>query len=98
MAEALGAAASVIAIAGLAYSSSKLLYEVISEIQDAPKVLLDLNQDIDSLNQILVSLKSNLDSNDSKLSKSQIACLQKATPTLQACEQTCKDFKTKIDG
>jgi hypothetical protein len=44
MADPLGVTASVIAVAGLAYSSSKALYEIISTIRDAPQVFQNLNQ------------------------------------------------------
>jgi hypothetical protein len=97
MADPLSVTASVIAVAGLACSSSKALYELISTIQDAPQVFQDLNQYIAALSQILDALKTNLDGRGARLSESQIVCLQEAKPTLEGCDLACKDFKTKMD-
>jgi hypothetical protein len=98
MTDPLSVTAGVIAVAGLAYSSSKALYELISTIQDAPQVFQDLNQYIGALGQILEALKTNLDGRGTRLSESQIACLQEAKPTLEGCDLACKDFNTKIEG
>jgi hypothetical protein len=98
MVDPLSVTAGVIAVAGLAYSSSKALYDLISTIRDAPQVFQDLNQYIEALNQILKALKTNLDGRGARLSESQIACLQEAKPTLEGCDLACKDFKTKIEG
>ena len=68
MSDPVSLTASVIAIAGLAYSSSKALYEVISAIRDAPQVFQDLNQYIAALSQILNALKTNLDGRGVRLS------------------------------
>jgi hypothetical protein len=97
MADPLSVTAGVIAVAGLAYSSSKALYELISTIRDAPQEFQDLNQYIEALSQILKALKTNLDGRGARLSESQIACLQDARPTLEGCDLACKEFKTKIE-
>ena len=75
MTDPLSVTAGIIAVAGLAYSSSKALYELISTIQDAPQVFQELNQYISALSQILEALKTNLDGRGTRLSESQIACL-----------------------
>jgi hypothetical protein len=98
MTDPISVTASIIAVAGLAYSSSKALYDLISTIQDAPQVFQDLNQYIAALGQILEALKTNLDGRGTRLSKGQIACLQEAIPTLEGCDLACKDFKTKMEG
>jgi len=98
MTDPLSVTASIIAVAGLAYSSSKALYEIIPTIRDAPQVFQNLNQSIAALSQILNALKTNLDGRGARLSESQIACLQEAKPTLEGCDLACKDFKTMMEG
>jgi hypothetical protein len=98
MTDPLSVTAGVIAVAGLAYSSSKALYELISTIQDAPQGFQELNQSIAALSQILEALRTNLDGRGTRLSQSQIACLQEAKPILEGCDHACKNFKTKIEG
>jgi hypothetical protein len=97
MTDPLDVTASVIAVAGLAYSSSKALYELISTIQDAPQLLQDLNQYVVALGKILNALKTNLDCRGARLFESQILCLQEAKPTLKGCYLACKDFQVKIE-
>ena len=97
MTDPLSVSAGVIAVAGLAYSSSKALYELISTIRDAPQVFQNLNQYIAALSQTLNALKTNVDGCGAKLSVSQIAYLQEVKPTLEGCDLACKDFKTKIE-
>ena len=97
MTDPLSVSAGVIAVAGLAYSSSKALYELISTIRDAPQVFQNLNQYIAALSQTLNALKTNVDGRGAKLSVSQIAYLQEVKPTLEGCDLACKDFKTKIE-
>ncbi|RFU25376.1 hypothetical protein B7463_g10962, partial [Scytalidium lignicola] len=97
MSDPLSVTANVVAVAGIAYSSSQALYELISTIQDAPQVFQDLNRYIAALGQILNALETNLGGRGARLSESQIVCLQQAKPALKGCDLACKDFKTKID-
>ncbi|KAH7381969.1 hypothetical protein BKA64DRAFT_217536 [Cadophora sp. MPI-SDFR-AT-0126] len=97
MADPLSVTASVVAVAGFAYSSSKSLYDLICTIRDAPQIFLDLNQSLSALSQTLDSLQRNLDGRNARLSKSQIACLQQAKPTLEGCNLACQEFKMKLE-
>jgi hypothetical protein len=97
MADPLSVTASVITVAGLAYSSSKALYEFISTIRNAPPMFQDLYQCIVALSQVINALKTNLPSRGAKLSESHIACIQLAEPILEGCGLACKDFKTKME-
>ncbi|OBT75572.1 hypothetical protein VF21_05832 [Pseudogymnoascus sp. 05NY08] len=97
MTDPLSVTAGTIAVAGLAYSSSKALYELISTIQGAPQVFQELNQYIAALGQVLNALKTNLDGRGTRLSDGQITCLQEAKLTLEGCDIACKDFKTKME-
>jgi chromosome segregation ATPase len=96
MAEGLGIAASVIALARLAYSSSKSLYQTISGIHDAPQIL---KADIETLYQTIHSLKQELKKQDSNaaLSEAQKSNLREIEPTLKACCNTCDAFKAQLD-
>ncbi|RDW87384.1 hypothetical protein BP5796_03078 [Coleophoma crateriformis] len=88
MADPPSVTASTIAVAGLAYASSRVLYEFISTIRDTPHVFQELNQYVAALN---------LDGRGGRLSESQVACLQEVKPTLEGCDAACKDFKTQME-
>ena len=96
MAEGLGIAASVIALARFAYSSSKLLYQTISGIHDAPEVL---KADVETLYQTIHSLKQELKKQDSNaaLSEAQKSNLREIEAALKACCDTCDAFKDRLD-
>ncbi|RDW73400.1 hypothetical protein BP6252_07307 [Coleophoma cylindrospora] len=97
MADPLSVTASAIAVAGLAFASSRALYDFISAIRDAPQAFQDLNQYVAALSQVLNTLKTDLDGRGGRLSESQVACLQAVKPTLEGCDVACKEFKTKIE-
>ena len=97
MAEALGVAASVIAVIDLAYHSSKSIYELISTIREAPRIYQELNQSIEALNKILLSLRTTLDSRGEDLSEGQVKCLEGAKPVLDGCHHACKDFRGRMN-
>jgi hypothetical protein len=98
MADPLSITASVVAVAGLAYSSSKVLYELISTIRDAPSIFRDLNQDLTTLSHILTALRTKLPDRNATRGEAQLACLAAAEQTLQGCDLACRAFKEKIDG
>lgn len=98
MSDPLSITASIVAIATLAYASSKALYEIIKDIQDAPKSFLDLNADLEALQAVLNSLKAELEGNgrDAGLSDTQQSCLRELGPSLQGCSDACDQFKSKL--
>ena len=96
MTDPLSITASVVAVAGLAYSSSKVLYELISTIRDAPSVFQDLNQDISTLSHILNALKTNLSDRGATKGEAQLACFTAMEQTLQGCDLACRAFKEKV--
>ncbi|KAH8731664.1 hypothetical protein GQ44DRAFT_767512 [Phaeosphaeriaceae sp. PMI808] len=98
MADPLSIIASVVTIAGLAYSSSKALYELILTIRDAPSEFQGLNQEINTLSHILDSLKTSLPKRAATLGESQLTCLTAIEQTLQGCDLACKAFKDKVNG
>jgi hypothetical protein len=99
MADGLGIAASVIAVAGLAYSSSKMLYQVISDIHDAPMTFLNLKTDIEALCHTIHSLRQELEKKDkdAALSEAQKLNLSEIKPALEGCRDSCDKFKNKLD-
>src|SRR5206468_2451912 len=67
MAEPVGLAASLITLAGLAVSSSKLLHEVSEDLKNAPKEITQLQRLLhgwDSIRNELESRRQELDSTD----------------------------------
>src|SRR5436309_10618393 len=96
MAEGLGIAASVVALAGLAHSISRSLYRTISGIRNDPRTL---KTDVDTLYRTIQSLKQELKKQDSNaaLSEAQRSNLREIEPTLEACCDTCDEFKNQLD-
>jgi hypothetical protein len=85
MADPVGMTASIIAIAGLAYQSGKTLYELLNGIQNAPRTLQALNEDLSAIQQLLKSIKSAMeDSSDNSFSNGVKKCLEEAKPALAA--------------
>ncbi|KAF7505378.1 hypothetical protein GJ744_000999 [Endocarpon pusillum] len=99
MACELSIAASVIAVATLAYSSSKTLYQTISAIYDTPEILVHLKTDVETLYETIHSLQQELEKKDTNaaLSDAQKSNLREIMPTLQACHIACDEFNSKID-
>lgn len=99
MADPLSITASVITVAGLAYSSGKVLYQTISEIRDAPEVFIHLKTDIETLCKTIHSLQQQPEKNntDAVLSDGQKSNLREIKPALTACRNACDTFKGKID-
>lgn len=99
MADGLSIAASVITVAGLAYSSSKMLYQTISDIHDAPETFVHLKTDVETLSQTIHFLHQELEKKetDVALSEAQKSNLREIKPTLKACRSACDAFKGKID-
>ena len=99
MSDPLSITASVIAVAGVAYSSVKLLHETISGIQDAPETIIHLKTEVGILYETIHSLKQRLaeeKEKDSVLSEAQRSNLREIEPSLDACHNACDAFQTKM--
>jgi hypothetical protein len=93
----IGLAASVIAVATLAYTSTKALYSTINEIHKAPKTLQQLGADLDVLQTLLESLSAEIKGKtDVQLSDGIKECLKEIKPPLGGCAKACDEFKTKL--
>ena len=94
--EGIGVSASVVALAASAYASGKFLYETISSIRDAPKIVANLKFDIEALFLIIDSLEQELKEQHSHAALSEAQKLNLQT-TLGACRKTCSQFREKLD-
>lgn len=100
MTDPLSITASVIAVANLAYASSKILYKTISSINNPPENLRHLKDDIENLYKTidhLIQLLAKVERNDATLSEAQKSNLHEIKPSLTACRTACDAFKAKID-
>lgn len=97
MADPLSLTASIIAIAGLAYQSSKNLYEVLNSIQNAPKTLQVLKEDISTIQHLLISIKRDIeDSSENSFSNGVKKCLEEAKLVLAGLTTAADEFSEKI--
>jgi hypothetical protein len=98
MSDPLSITASVVAVATLAYNSSKALYEITKDIKDAPKTFLDLKTDLEALQSVLNSLKTELNRKDraTALSEAQRSVLEELELPLRSCSDACDEFKSKL--
>jgi hypothetical protein len=95
MAEPLGVAASIIAVLGLAWSSSKALYEFIDDLANAPKTIVEIKADLSALDKILESLEALL--KDGK--PSALATIFERVGIksgLEACSAVCDVFRATL--
>ena len=97
MGDPLSVTAGVIAVAGLAYSSAKVLKEMIASFSNAPKLLQNIGEDLQVLQSLIQALQQPLDGVlDADLSDDQKACFESLKPALEACKRTCDDFVSKL--
>jgi uncharacterized protein YoxC len=97
MPDPLSITASVIAVATLAYSSSKKLYEFVQSIQEAPKTLKDMNSDLAALQKVLNSLIEQLTTTPVEdVSVGLKGCLEDIKPSLKGCSEACDEFNAKL--
>ena len=97
MMDPLSVSASVIAVAGLAFSSSKLLYETLCSIRDAPKKFRNLRSEVEVLQQTVLSFQGlEQDSKDGTRLGAQDLVLNDLKPALKACRECCDELNAKI--
>ena len=97
MTDPLSITASVITVAGLAYSSAKTLNEVITSFSNAPKVLEDIGKDLQVLQNLLRALQQPLNGvPNANLSENEKACYESLTPALVVCKGKCDEFSAKL--
>lgn len=90
MAEAIGIASGVAALATLAFQSSKALYQTISSFQSHQQTVLDLLEENGALNVVLDSLSKTINSS----TRLNLTALEFP---LQRCGEACREFGEEID-
>jgi len=90
--------ASVITVAGLAVSSSKLLYETLQSIRDAPETLRNLRSEVQVLQQTILSFQQGVEQDRAigTRSEAQELVLNELKPALQACHECCEKLNGRI--
>lgn len=89
MAEPIGIASGLMALATFAFQSSVGLYQTVQSYQGLPKRVRDLNEELQSLNEVLGGLNETLGSdNGSKLNALERPLLR--------CGNACRDFEEEI--
>jgi hypothetical protein len=97
MAEAVGLTASIIAIAGLAFGSAKILHDLIDGITNASKMLKDTNEDLAALKGVLSSLSEAMGgTSDTTFSDKTRECLENVKNPMKGCDKACKAFANHL--
>ncbi|KAJ3534691.1 hypothetical protein NM208_g7437 [Fusarium decemcellulare] len=100
MADPLSIAASVVAVATLAYKSCQALNDTISSLKNVPKIIQDLRNDLNTLQSQLHTLKAGLDDirqqGGQGLAAGQQERLRELEPALKACQECCEEFTRKL--
>ncbi|KUI52654.1 hypothetical protein VP1G_00118 [Cytospora mali] len=93
MAEAVGLASSVIAVAQLTWETCKMLNDTIKGFHNAPAKLKNLRSDLSTLLQLLASLRSYL---VQTISAGHTSIPDGLKPALQGCQKLCDEFLQRI--
>lgn len=89
--------AGVIAVASLAYQSTKSLYELIDGIVKAPNQLKVLKKDLDAVKNLLETIQTAMEgTSDEDLSEGVKKCLQDVQPSIKGLEDACNEFSAKL--
>lgn len=89
MAEAIGIASGLVSLATFALTSSQLLYQTISSIQNNNKAMRDLKDELESLESVLQTLNDTAENNEREF-------LSLECP-LRRCGNACREFKDVVD-
>jgi hypothetical protein len=87
--------ATIIAVAGLAWSSSKALYDFIEGLANAPTMIKEVKEDLTELEKILKSLEALLKDGNSVV----LATIFERVgikSALEACSAVCNNFKATL--
>ena len=100
--EALGATASVIAVATLAWQSTKATYEIIDGLVEAPTVIADSRRRLSDTQDVLVLLQTQLrphtESPDSSHLLDSLLQEVKLERSLELTRRLCDDFQVTLKG
>jgi hypothetical protein len=89
--------ASTIAVATLAYQSTKSLFEFIDSLQDAPQLISDVKSDIKAVQDVLKSIELMLEGRkDSNVPGDLQSCLSSSRVPMQDCQSICAELDRKL--
>jgi hypothetical protein len=89
--------ASTIAVASLAYKSTKSLIDFIDSLHDAPTLISDLRGDVQAVQNILRSIELILENRDDRqLSGDLRVCLSSAHMPVKDCQAVSEEFEKKL--
>jgi hypothetical protein len=88
MAEPIGIASGILALAVFAFQSSTRLYQLVQSFQSHQRVVRELGGELEDLNGILRSLQETAASTDADLTTLRLPLLR--------CGKACKDFEAII--
>jgi hypothetical protein len=88
MADPIGTASGLLALAVFAFQASTQLYTLIASFQNNQRVVRELREELEALLVVLQSLQETADSTDTGLSTLKLPLLR--------CGKACKDFETVI--
>ncbi|KAF7517933.1 hypothetical protein PCG10_000731 [Penicillium crustosum] len=89
MAEPIGIASGLVALAGFAFQSSIALYDSVQSYQSHPKRVRDLTEELETLNGVLGALRDTVNAN------TDINLTSLGYPLLR-CGNACKDFEEEL--
>jgi hypothetical protein len=89
--------ASTIAVATLAYKSTKTLVEFIGSLRGAPKLIQDVKGDVEAVQHILKSIELLLEPRGGKdVSTDLQDCLNSSRVPIQDCHDACTEFEKDL--
>jgi hypothetical protein len=89
MAEAIGIASGLLALAGFAFKSTQMLYQTVNSFQTNTSVIRELKQELEALMTVLESLREITTDTDTKFDALKLPILH--------CGNICGDFKVVIE-
>ncbi|KAL6229469.1 hypothetical protein BDW75DRAFT_97572 [Aspergillus navahoensis] len=89
MAEAIGLASSLAALAGFAFQASKSLYQVLESFKSTKRTVRELRHELDALNQVIEELQKVAVDHEKDLSTLKLPLLR--------CGKTCEEFEDAIE-
>lgn len=97
MAETVGLAAGIVALAQLAYDSCKKLNDTIQGFRNAPEKLSDLRGDLGTLQQLIESLKTTFGRvGDTPMPPGRREVFEGLKPVMQGCQILCDEFTKRL--
>lgn len=94
----LSVVASTIAIAGLAYKSTKSLTNFIDSLTNAPKLIVELKDDIKVVQGLVKSIELMLENRDDRnLPRDLRFCLSSAKVPLEDCRAVSESFERTLE-